>query len=566
MTQQEALRSIDTALKQHGFKRDWSQSAHPRYRGRLDRSGLNVPVSVEIPDLDFVHPPIVRLECEQAAAGKRVPHLTGADNQLCYIERNSTVLDRYDPGGTVLRCLVQAEKVLGDGLRGRLHADFAAEFANYWSRSPLLVDLPPAFTGLGSIYWVALNPDDKREIAILTRKDKLARAFRDAHARSRGAKAKPIAELCIVANTIDNLGLNPEVSWSPRTLKSLLAFFRGIGGTAATAVETILREGEGLNRWVAVRAPNAFCLAEIKIPKAYNKPEFMTSRKRNLPETLAQIASSIPIERYIGFPVDAKYLYERNLGDLPSLAGKKVMLIGCGTIGGFLAVQLAQSGAGSQGGRLVLVDEDLLMPSNLGRHALGVQYLNCNKAEACTDFISHQLPFLDVEARPVDVLTILPSLSDFDLVIDATGEEALSIAINEYAVRKRPNFPPTIHVWIVGNGGAAQALLCDGSDHACLKCQKPQLAGPPRHRTLRPDANADLRRNAACGDGLYAPFPVSRSRATAALALELALAWNCGDAGHRFRTRIFDPAQCFQVKDTTDFPTSGCPACGSRPA
>ena len=87
----------------------------------------------------------------------------------------------------------------------------------------------------------------------------------------------------------------------------------------------------------AVHAPNAFCLAEIKIPKTYDKPEFMDARRKNLPETLASVAADIPVERYGGFPIDAKFLYERNLGDLRSLAGRKIALIGCGTIGGFLA-------------------------------------------------------------------------------------------------------------------------------------------------------------------------------------------------------------------------------------
>jgi hypothetical protein len=61
-------------------------------------------------------------------------------------------------------------------------------------------------------------------------------------------------------------------------------------------------------------------------------------------ETLASVAADIPVERYGGFPIDAKFLYERNLGDLRSLAGRKIALIGCGTIGRFLAAYVAQSG------------------------------------------------------------------------------------------------------------------------------------------------------------------------------------------------------------------------------
>jgi tRNA A37 threonylcarbamoyladenosine dehydratase len=142
---------------------------------------------------------------------------------------------------------------------------------------------------------------------------------------------------------------------------------------------------------------------------------------------------------------------------------------GCGTIGSFLALQLAQSGAGARSGRLVLFDDDNLMPSNLGRHLLGLPDLNRNKAEGCADHIRMHLPFLDIESRSVDVMTNFAALAEFDLVIDATGEEALSVALDHFAVSHRPDFPPTLHTWIVGNGGAAQALLCDGPDHACTE-------------------------------------------------------------------------------------------------
>ena len=180
--------------------------------------------------------------------------------------------------------------------------------------------------------------------------------------------------------------------------------------------------------------------------------------------------------------------------------------------------------------------------------------------------IRTQLPFLDIEARPTDVQKHFAILAEFDLIIDASGEEALSIALNDFAVNKRPNFPPVVYTWIIGNGGAAQAMLCDGPEHACFKCNKPELAGPPRVRVGRQDSPAALRRMGACGDGLFAPFPVSASTAAAALALDLVLAWNSGKPGSLLRTRLLDPAQSFAAKDTTLSPSAACPACGPKAA
>jgi molybdopterin/thiamine biosynthesis adenylyltransferase len=563
MNEEKARQAIDAALKQRAFERDWSHAAHLRYRGRVDRSGLDIPVSIEVTDLDFVHIPVVRIDDGGIKTKQPVPHLAGPDDQLCYLEPGSTVLDRYDPGGTVLRCLARAEEVLGDAVRGRLNADFAAEYVNYWSSSPLMVDLPADFAGEAAIYLVALNCNDKDGMPILARKNKLARSFRDAHERSRGKGAKPHSEPCWIVKSDRILGSDPDAARPPRSLARLRRYI-DMSGADGTVIDTALREGVGLNRWIGVRAPNAFCLAQIRIPKRFDTEEFMRTRKQNLPQALKPVAADIPLERFRGFPLDAQFLYSRNLGDLPSLAGRKIALIGCGTIGGFLALQLAQSGAGSQSGRLVLFDDGELMPSNLGRHLLGLPDLNRNKADACADHIRTQLPFLDIEARPVNIMNNFATLRDFDLVIDATGEETLSIALNHFGVDHRPDFPPTMYVWIVGNGGAAQALLCDGPEHACFKYLKPQLAEQPRLRVRRQDTGVTLQRMGACGDGLYAPFPVSASVSAAAMALDLVLDWNAGKPGHHLRTRTFDATQCFAPKDTTLSPSSTCPACASQ--
>jgi hypothetical protein len=57
---------------------------------------------------------------------------------------------------------------------------------------------------------------------------------------------------------------------------------------------------------------------------------------------------------------------------------------------------------------------------------------------------------------------------------------------------------------------------------------------------------------------------VSASTTAAALALDLVLAWNGGNPGLRFRTRVLDPKRAFQVKDMNLSPSDACPACGNR--
>jgi beta-lactamase superfamily II metal-dependent hydrolase len=72
--------------------------------------------------------------------------------------------------------------------------------------------------------------------------------------------------------------------------------------------------------------------------------------------------------------------------------------------------------------------------------------------------------------------------------------------------------------------------------------------------------------NAACGDSLFTPFPVSRSVAAAALGLEVTLAWVNDKPGPRFRNRMFDVGQAYSLKDANPAPSSTCPACGVKAA
>lgn len=244
MDENNALHAVDLALTQRGFKRDWGGGAQPLYVGPVESHGLEVRVSIEIPDLEFVDQPIIRILSQGKASGKHMPHLVGPNGAICYIAANSTVLDRYDPGGAVLRCLLQAEKVIGDGLRGRLDDDFVDEFTNYWGGSAALIDLPANFEGAGEIYLVAFRKETGAEIGVLCAKGNLASSFRAAHVSNRGLRADPVCSPCLVVKAGRDLGTDWE-GGLPRNLEGLSKFLGSIG--KHSALDAALREGSGLS-------------------------------------------------------------------------------------------------------------------------------------------------------------------------------------------------------------------------------------------------------------------------------------------------------------------------------
>jgi hypothetical protein len=195
---------------------------------------------------------------------------------------------------------------------------------------------------------------------------------------------------------------------------------------------------------------------------------------------------------------------------------------------------------------------------------LGAPYLFRNKAEACSEYLREQLPHLDIGSIPDSIMNRPEVLGRHDLIVDATGEEALSIALNEHVVRRRPSFPAIMFAWIEGNGAAAVGFMSDDPELACFKCLKVDLDGPKRFRLVRDETEVEFGRNLACGDAHFIPFPVSRAATAAGLACDMALEWANDGPRHRWRSVTMDHRKAIQIKDGNPKRIERCPACGKR--
>jgi molybdopterin/thiamine biosynthesis adenylyltransferase len=246
----------------------------------------------------------------------------------------------------------------------------------------------------------------------------------------------------------------------------------------------------------------------------------------------------------------------KNLKDL------KILQIGCGTIGGYLAQFLVQSGAGSGTGKLHLVDKDILSPANLGRHLLGYEWLTKYKAEACQEFLTQQHPQSKITYDCCNASKLFPRISQYDLVVNATGYDPFSYALNDHCLEMREGAPPVLHSWLAGNGVAAQSFFKEADFQTCYRCISTEVSGnQPRFPVLKDDVVEIEEGIMACGDGAYTPFPVSRSATAAAQALDAVLDWVNGNPSPRFRTQVLDSDKAFDVKNSNPEPLKACPAC-----
>ena len=115
--------------------------------------------------------------------------------------------------------------------------------------------------------------------------------------------------------------------------------------------------------------------------------------------------------------------YERNLPALTEaecalLRRKRVLVVGCGGLGGHIIDQLSRIGIGA----LRVVDGDVFEASNLNRQLLSkVDLLGVSKAKAAADHIAGVNPDVDVEAVPTFLTegNAAEILAGCDIVMDA---------------------------------------------------------------------------------------------------------------------------------------------------
>jgi len=251
------------------------------------------------------------------------------------------------------------------------------------------------------------------------------------------------------------------------------------------------------------------------------------------------------------------FIYARNLNDSKTLAGKKIALIGCGTIGGYAAQSLVHCGAGSNSGSLHLFDNDILSTGNLGRHILGTNYLRENKSFALAHHLSSQLPFLNIKSHD-EKFTNADIAEKLDIIIDVTGDETFSIKLSSWYRKGYQSNSILIHGWIDAYGQCVRVLKDSGTGvcYCCLcdfkgdgKLRLPLFSRPP-------EDPAPYGRS--CGS-TYIPFPSQASMTAAGLVQNMALS-GADNKEPNFRQLALS-TKIQTTKDRRLTSTLGCPVC-----
>lgn len=156
------------------------------------------------------------------------------------------------------------------------------------------------------------------------------------------------------------------------------------------------------------------------------------------------------------------------LFDVGLLGDAQVIIIGCGSGGGGLALQLVMSGIRN----FTLIDKDTLEPENVIRHVCGRRYIGKKKVDALEDVLLDRNTAIKVRKLDVDIMhynTLESEIVKHAVVALATDNEPSRYLVNEICVRNKVPFV-VARVFTRGIGGEVFSYKPEvGGCLACLE-------------------------------------------------------------------------------------------------
>jgi hypothetical protein len=264
------------------------------------------------------------------------------------------------------------------------------------------------------------------------------------------------------------------------------------------------------------------------------------------PEKQRHAFDSMPAQLCRVERIDRTWAFGRGHGhEVEKVAGKRVAIIGCGALGGAIAMALAQAGVS----RFLFVDGDALHAHNPARHTLGPRYLNWPKALAMATEIQRHAPtiseaiafpsrFESLDAKSLD------ALSQCSLVICAGVDRRGEVHIDR---------------WRGGLASPPTPMICTFSEEYALVGHAIALIGGSR-LSARYQENGNFNflatdwpkgsvqvREPGCGNE-FQPFGIVDLMPVTQLASQLALDILLGAVkGSARRTWFADPQRVIQL-------------------
>lgn len=184
----------------------------------------------------------------------------------------------------------------------------------------------------------------------------------------------------------------------------------------------------------------------------------------------------------------------RNELDTATLKDARALILGQGSIGAPVAIDLARAGVGN----LTLLDVDFVAIGNLTRHPASIRHLGMPKTLAVRDLILERIPTANITAgidgNPITNLyhyydQLRTLAADHDVVAVCVGNDNLHQYLNEILLREHAR---AVYAWVYLDAAAGRVVRVLPDSTGCMSCLNLWIAENPERLGITPRIPTDI--------------------------------------------------------------------------
>lgn len=161
------------------------------------------------------------------------------------------------------------------------------------------------------------------------------------------------------------------------------------------------------------------------------------------------------------------YYLCKQIGNEITLLDKKVLLIGAGSLGSYIARELVKTGVRS----LTVYDKEPLEEENLLRHTIGDLWVDCSKVFGlkCELECIHPEIHINAVEKNIDKNLLVAEMKKADLILFAVGSSTVQWEMNKVLKEQKCN-AKVIYTWLEAGGENSHILSIDYNKQGCFQC------------------------------------------------------------------------------------------------
>ncbi len=487
-----------------------------------------------------------------------------SDGKVCYVDESQTWWDPHQAVGMTVAALSDIAAVIDRNQRGEWQStEFLRDFDGYWQ-------------GGGELYRVA--EAQGRGAYLGVQHSERYWLFPEGDIPHWLSGGKPTG--LWVPLQLKSLPPPPVHCWPPKTTREFVQWV-GLGALTKVLERLVQNGGKGSKRRkgrsreipgiarLLLSWPDGAGHSEPRVGVLFPlNPLVVKEIRQGYFKSAAKMLSGLAdeIQRFSVLNTTPAYIHHRNLPEgYRTLRDHRVVLVGAGTIGGFLAAQLCSMGAGyGPRGALHIIDPDRLKPENIARHLLGMPDIGKNKAIALADHLRAQYPHLNIESHDCSAWEYQEAFKGKTLVINATGVISVGLGLEEMRSHQSGSVP-ILHSWIEGHGLASTAFFSSGkSGDACFRCLVQYRPEGYRFRCTIAKNEADIEPVFQGCHQSFFPYLVTASNAAAVQTMTMIAEWLNTRLKSTLRYNILRPELVESRPDSTPKPDATCSICSKK--